>query len=152
MSNGVAVPATWPPADTSGSNTFPVLLVDEGSYYQKDLVLGTDSEVSQIVRVENLPDDSTAIDLAVKAATLAYPSHPSSEFTGMVLITAGPLFGHTHLKGNSMVVGREMTTDAGQAVKTVTNTGTVSTGTTGSTGALVLVKLIYGWPKKLSGF
>ncbi len=152
MSDGVPVPAVWPPDTTTSTNIYPVMPVDEGSYHLKENILNVDTEASQVYRVENLPDDSTAIDRAVVAAMLAYPAHPSAAFTGMLIESAGPLFGHTHLKGNSMVVERMMETDAGLSVKTVSSAGVVGVGETGTVGTVVLVKIIYGWPKTLPGF
>lgn len=147
----MSIPAIFPPADTSGNEIYKAIVVDEGSYLQRDLVRGSSTEAALCIRVENLPDDVTALCRAVISAEAAFPTHPCDAC--LTLVSSGPMFGHTRLLGNSMVVGRMMTTDAGHACKLVNMTvpaaPVVSDGTTGSTGAVVLVRLTYRYPQKL---
>ena len=134
MSQGVAVPSVWPQAIAdSGVGNYPCIIIDEGNYVNRDFDLGLKSEASLIIRVEGLPDTTCAISIATDAAIAAYPSHPCESC--LQLNSAGPLFGHQHLKMNSMVVGRGMTTDEGFT----TDAGLK----TRKTGTIVLVKLLY---------
>jgi len=142
----MSIPATWPPVATGGA--YKVIIIDEGSYRQDDVTYGLKTEAVMCVRVENLPDTEDAIQDAVDAARAAYPTYPSD--TCMVLDSIGPMFGHTRLLGNSMVVGRMMTTDSGHACKTVILPSTVGAGTTGSTGCVVLLKMLYKYPQTFS--
>ena len=146
------IPATWPQAPTSGNQIYKVMIVDEGSYTDKDSVRGTGTESVLCVRVENLPDTVTAIQLAETAAELAFPTHPDDGC--MQFFRVGPMFGHTRLLGNSMIVGLMMTTDTGHPAKlvnlSVPATPVVTDGTTGSTGTVVLVRLTYRYQQKIS--
>ncbi len=148
------IPTVWPQASTSANQIYKAIIVDEGSYLLKDSIRGTGTEAVLCIRVENLPDDATALCKAVTVAELAFPAHPCDAC--LVLVSSGPMFGHTRLLGNSMVVGRMMTTDGGHAAKLVNLTNpsapVITDGTTGSTGAVVLVRLTYRYPQKLSSF
>lgn len=132
--SGVAVPTPWPTAIAdSGVGNYPVVIIDDGSYMLRDQEAGIANESSLVVRVEGLPDTTAAVSLAIDAAIAAYPSHPSDAC--LVLYTVGPIFGSRRTDGNSMVAGRGMTTDPGFVTDAGKNTGT--------TGTVVVVKMLF---------
>lgn len=140
----MSIPAIFPLPDTSNTELYPVIVIDEGTFVVSNYA-GFVNSASICVRVENLPDTISAITIAIEAAKLAYPQHP--DHACLVLTSAEPIFGTRVSKGNSMFVGRNISTEPGTpAIIVDVNNATTSSGFAGTVGSVVLVRLNYELP------
>jgi hypothetical protein len=140
----MSIPAIFPLAETSGTGNYPVIVVDEGTFVLSNYYGFVDT-ASLAVRIENLPDTLEAVTLAVEAAKLAYPTHP--DHPCLVLVDAGPIFGTRVSKGNSMFVGRNISTEPGTpAIIVNVDDQTTTSGYAGTVGSVALVRLNYKLP------